>query len=134
MIPQLSSLSVGRMQNSPHPVSRRALLRTAVIGGGAALAAGLAPAPAHADDETSGSLELSAIPITYVSAPLTLQGEIFWAVTKRRTSTFSLTAVENRSTTLSVDHSATLPGFSVGDRVFVQRASGTSVTTAVAVN
>src|SRR5689334_20575327 len=101
--------SVGRMQNSPHPVSRRALLRTAVVGGGAAVATALAPAAAQADEETTGSIELSAIPITYVSAPLNLQGEIFWSVTKRRTSTFSLTSVENRSTSISVDRSVTLP-------------------------
>ncbi len=125
--------SVWRMQ-IPQSVSRRALLRTAVVGGGAALAAGLASPPAHAEDETSGSIELSAIPITYVSAPLNLQGEIKWSVTKRRTSTFSLTAVENRSTTLSVDRTVALPGFSASGHSFTQRASGTSATTAVTIN
>jgi hypothetical protein len=58
------------------PLSRRAFLRTAAVGAGAALVGrGLTPIAAHAEDQ-GGTATLKAIPITYVPAPLSLKGTL----------------------------------------------------------
>jgi hypothetical protein len=113
------------------PLSRRAFLRTAAIGAAVLAGAGLESLPALADEEQGGTLTLSAFPITYVPAPLSLQGMVSLTVTSQRTDTLMLSSQVDETVSLSFDQTVSGTGFSVMTGQTIKQTVSSAVTNAV---
>lgn len=103
------------MSENSEPLSRRRVLRAAVIGTGAAVAATALPTrQAMAAPKFTGDVVLGAIPVTFVGAPLGLQGATHWEVTKHRTDTLTLRATADQSLSISFDQTVSGTAFGIG--------------------
>ena len=116
------------------PLSRRSFLRSAAVGAGAALAGGaINSVPALAGEEQGGTATLSAFPITYVSAPLSLEGFVTLNVTKQRTDTIKLSSQVDQTIQLSFDQSVSGFGITLGSGQTIKQSTSTAVASAVTV-
>ncbi|OLB74019.1 MAG: hypothetical protein AUI14_24810 [Actinobacteria bacterium 13_2_20CM_2_71_6] len=96
-------------------MSRRRLLRTAVIGAGAAAVAATLPGrPAYAAGAIDGDVTLGALLITFVGAPLGNKGATHWQVTRERTDTVTVSSKADTSVSFSFDQTVSGTAFGIG--------------------
>jgi hypothetical protein len=125
------------VSTEPEPLSRRTILRAAVIGTGTAVAAAAVPgtASASATPVFTGDVVLGAIPVTFVGAPLNNRGSTSWQVTRQRTDTIKLSATADQTLRMSFDQmvSGTSFGIGVGSSQSFQQTTSVSVATAATI-